>query len=545
MRLLFFFSLLVFVVSACHFKHQDADLVIYNATIYTLDENNSVQQAIAIKDGKIVALGKDRDILNNFRYTESIDAAKQTIYPGFIDAHCHFVNYGFGLEQANLVGCKSFGEMLQRVADFSKANPEKSWIIGRGWDHTDWPGKMWPDKRQLDILFPKTPVILQRIDGHAALVNQAALDVAKITSNSKINGGFIGIENGQLTGLIKENTIDSVSKCVPKPTLADYEKALAKAQNKCFEAGITSVADAGLKMEDIEALKALHGSSKLLMRVYAMASDNDENFSWLSEIGRIKTDRLNVSSFKFYADGSLGSRSACLLKPYHDENGNTGMLTIDLEKLEEKLRLLYEMHFQANTHCIGDSANRAILSLYGKILKGTNDRRWRIEHAQVVDPEDFAWFGKYTIIPSVQPTHATSDMKWAGDRLGDERLPNAYALKKLLGQNGFIALGTDFPVEDISPLATFYTAVFRQNLNQIPGKGFLPENALSRMEALKGMTIWAAMANFEEEEKGSLEKGKFADLVILDRDILKVDQSQVLKARVKATFVGGQKVFSN
>ncbi len=531
------------MLSACHFKHQEADLVIYNATIYTMDENNTVQQAIAIKDGKIVALGKDRDILNEFRYTESIDAEHQTIYPGFIDAHCHFVNYGFGLEQVNLLGCKSFGEMLQRVADYAKANPTKTWIIGRGWDHTDWADKNLPNKKQLDILFPNTPVLLQRIDGHSALVNQAALNLAKISANSKIEGGFIGLENGQLTGLIKENTIDSLSKSVPKPSLADYEKALTKAQKNCFEAGLTTVVDAGLKMEDIEALKALSGTGKLLMRVYAMASDNEENFRWLSEVGAIKTDRLNVSSFKFYADGSLGSRSACLLQPYHDDPENSGLLTIDLLKLEEKLQLLSEMHFQANTHCIGDSANRAILNLYAKVLKGTNDRRWRIEHAQVISENDFSWFKQYNIIPSVQPTHATSDMKWAGERLGADRLPNAYALKKLLAQNGFIPLGTDFPVEDISPIATFYSAVFRKNAAGEPVNGFLNENALGRLEALKGMTIWAAIASFEENQKGTLEKGKFADLIILDRDLLKVKESDILKTKVVSTFVGGKQVY--
>ncbi len=529
--------------ASCNFKSQDADLVVFNATIYTMDEANSVQQAMAIKDGKIVALGKDRDILNNFRYNESIDAKKQTIFPGFIDAHTHFVNYGLGLEQVNLVGCKSFSEVIARVTDYAKKNPSKKWIIGRGWDHTDWPGKAWPTKDTLDILFPNTPVLLQRIDGHAALVNQTALNIARISKTSTVKGGIIDQREGELTGIVKEFVIDSISRCIPLPVIKDYEIALKRAQENCFAVGLTSVHDAGLNKKDIEAVQQLQKEGKLLMRIYAMISDNAENLNWFSANGKIKTDYLNVSSFKFYADGSLGSRSACLLQPYHDAPENSGLLTIKPEELEEKLQLLNELGFQANTHCIGDSANRIVLELYAKILGGTNDKRWRIEHAQVVNPTDLAFFKNYNIIPSVQPTHATSDSKWAGERLGSDRLPTAYAYKDLLQTNGIIALGTDFPVEDINPIATFYTAVFRKNMSGMPASGFLTSNALTRMEALRGMTIWAAMAAKEENEKGTLEKGKLADFVILDRDILKVAESEVLKTKPTATFVGGQQVF--
>ncbi len=539
-----FLLILLGFLSSCHFKHSEADLVIYNATVYTLDETNSVEQAIAIKDGKIVAIGKDRDILNNFRYTESIDAKQQFIYPGFIDAHCHFVGYGLGLQNVDLRGCKSFSEVLQRLKTFAAANPGNTWIVGRGWDHTDWPGKQWPNKDSLDILFPNRPILFHRVDGHSALVNQAALTAAGITSTTKIEGGVIDVVNGKLSGLIKENTVDVITRIIPKPTEEQLLQALLKAQKKCFEVGLTTVDDAGLDKNTLLTLQKLYAAKKLDMRMYAMASDLQENFDYFRKNGPIKSESFNVHAFKFYADGSLGSRSACLCKPYHDATNEYGLLTTHPDSLRKRLQILNEMNFQACTHAIGDSANRSMLQLYGEVLGGSNDKRWRIEHAQVVVPEDFHWFQQYNIIPSVQPTHATSDAKWAADRWGEERMSGAYAYKELLKQNGIIALGTDAPVEDIDPLYTFYSAVFRKNAAGEPQNGFLSTNALTRLEALKGMTLWAALSNHEENVKGTIEKGKFADLVFLDRDLLKAAENDVLKAKVTRTVVGGKVMFS-
>lgn len=531
------------LLTSCNFKRQEADLVIYNAIIYTMDEGNSVQEAIAIKDGKILALGKDRDILNNFRYTESIDARKQFIYPGFIDAHCHFVNYGLGLQNADLRGTSSFSEVLSRLKKFGATHPKGQWIVGRGWDHTDWPGKQWPSKDSLDLLFPDTPILLHRIDGHAALVNSAALKAAGFTAATKINGGFLEVINGQLTGLIKENTVDSLTKFIPKPSADQLEKALKQAQSNCFAVGLTTVDDAGLDKNTLLTLKKLTEANKLDMRIYAMASDNPENFEYFSKRGPIKNPHLNVSSFKFYADGSLGSRSACMQHPYHDAPGEFGIMTTSSADLEAKMNRVYGMRFQSNTHAIGDSANREVLKIYGRILQQSNDKRWRIEHAQVVSKSDLLLFQQYTIIPSVQPTHATSDSKWAADRLGSDRIDEAYAYKQLLKQNGIIALGTDFPVEEIDPLATFYSAVFRKTQKGEPKNGFLMNNALSRLETLKAMTIWPALSNFEENEKGSLEKGKYADLVFLNKDILQAAEKDVLTTKVVRTVVGGKTVF--
>jgi len=274
-----------------------------------------------------------------------------------------------------------------------------------------------------------------------------------------------------------------------------------------------------------------------------MLSDNQDSYSYLLKRGVYKTPRLNVRAFKLYADGALGSRGACLLKPYNDKKNWNGFLLSDPKHFEAVAKLLVEKGFQMCTHAIGDSANRVMLKIYAGVLKGKNDRRWRIEHAQIVSPDDIKYFGNYSIIPSVQPTHATSDMYWAGTRLGKRRLMTAYAYKELLDQNGWLPLGTDFPVENINPIYTFYAAFARKDLQGFPESGFQPKNALSRREALQGMTIWAAMSNFEEKEKGSIEPGKYADFVILDKDIMKIHAADVPNVKVLKTYVNGEKVY--
>jgi hypothetical protein len=294
----------------------------------------------------------------------------------------------------------------------------------------------------------------------------------------------------------------------------------------------------------VDLIDEMHKNGELKMRVYAMLTDNKENLDYYLQHGIYKTDRLNVRSFKFYADGALGSRGACLLEDYSDKKGWKGFLLSKPEYFREIAEKMFEKKFQMNTHCIGDSANRFLLNTYGSVLKGKNDKRWRIEHAQVIGKNDFEKFGMYSVVPSVQPTHATSDMYWAKDRLGEERIKSAYAYKDLLKAAGIVALGTDFPVEDINPLYTFYAAVVRKDLKGFPKDGFQMENALNREETLKGMTIWAAYANFEEKEKGSIEPGKFADFVILDKDIMKINIDSVPNVKVLATYLNGEKVYS-
>ena len=315
------------------------------------------------------------------------------------------------------------------------------------------------------------------------------------------------------------------------------------AQKNCFAVGLTSVHDAGLGKNVIDVIDSLNRSDEMMMRTYAMLAPTKENFKEFVDKGIYKTDRLNVRSVKLYADGALGSRGAKLLQDYSDDPGNSGLLLQSPDSIMEILKTAHKQGFQVNTHAIGDSANRMMLTLYGEVLKGENHKRWRIEHAQVIAPGDFDLFGKYSIIPSSQPTHATSDMYWAGERLGPERIKGAYAYKQLLGQVGWIPLGTDFPIENINPLYTFYAAVTRKDLKGWPEGGFQTENALSREEALKGMTIWAAKAAFEENEKGSLEVGKLADFVVLDKDIMEIPGKGLPTVKVLKTFIDGQEVF--
>jgi predicted amidohydrolase YtcJ len=394
-------------------------------------------------------------------------------------------------------------------------------------------------------LFPDKPVLLERVDGHASIANNKAFNLAGVKAGDKISGGEIETKNGRLTGILIDNAVDLVAAKVPSPTPSKLKEALMEAQRNCFAVGLTTIDDCGLSHETVSFLDSLQRTGDLKMRLYAMLSDTKPNYDFAFQRGKIKTDRLHVCGFKVYADGALGSRGTCLLQPYSDKPGWSGFLLSSQQHFDSVAKLIYDHGWQMCTHAIGDSGNRTMLTVYGKYLKGKNDLRWRIEHAQVINENDFKLFGEYNIVPSVQPTHATSDMYWAGDRLGPSRVKGAYAFKQLLEQNGWIPLGTDFPVEDISPFKTFYAAVVRKDAKGWPANGFQMENALTREESLRGMTIWAAKANFEEKEKGSLEKGKFADFIILDDDLMKEAPGRLLQIKVLKTFVGGEKVYDS
>ena len=541
MRLKFLTVAFVICLFSCSTKSK-IDLLIYNATIYTVNSAFSVVEALAITDGKIVAAGTTDSLKNVFEAKTTFDAEKKFIYPGFIDAHTHFFRYGLGLQKVDLVGTDSWDAILERLKIFASQNKE-GWLIGRGWDQNDWPVKEFPSKEKLDELFGERPVFLTRIDGHAAIANQKALDLSGIKAGDKLTGGEIEMKNGKLTGILVDNAVHRVSSLIPYPDQNQIKKSLTDAQNNCFAVGLTTVDDCGLDYREALLMDSLQKLSILKMRIYVMLRDDCSNYDFLFKKGKIKTGRMNVRSFKVYADGALGSRGACLLEPYSDKPDHSGFLLSSPAHFDSVAKIIYNNGLQMCTHAIGDSANRTILTIYSKYLKGKNGLRWRIEHAQVISPDDFSMFGENNIIPSVQPTHATSDMYWAPDRLGPERVKYAYALKKLLQQNGWMPLGTDFPVEDINPLKTFYAASIRKDEKGWPNAGFQMENALTREESLKGMTIWAARSNFEEEEKGSLEKGKYADFIVLDQDILKSEPSAILKTRVIMTYLNGEKVY--
>lgn len=538
-RLLLLATLLV-ILSAC--SKPKADLVVFNAKIYTVDSAFTIVEAMAVKDGKVLALGNSEEIKKQYPAAEMLDANGKAIYPGFIDAHAHFFGYAESLNTANLFETKSWDEILARLKTFAAEHPN-GWLTGRGWDQNDWPQKQFPTKEKLDELFPNRPVLLTRIDGHAAIANQKALDAAGITKAVELTGGEIMVDNGKITGVLIDNAVDLVASKIPSLTKEEMKALLLQAQANCFEVGLTTIDDCGLNYDAVEGLEKLQANGDIKMRFYVMLSDNQKNYDYLFKRGAIKTDRLNVSSFKVYADGALGSRGACLLHPYTDMPQKTGFLLSNLNHFEEVAKKIYEHNFQMCTHAIGDSANRAILKIYNKILEPNNDRRWRIEHAQVVAPQDFDLFGKAKVVPSVQPTHATSDMYWAQDRLGKDRIKGAYAYKQLLKQNGWIPLGTDFPVEQINPMLTFYAATARKDAANYPEGGFQMENALTPQETLRGMTIWAAKANFEEKQKGSLEVGKVADFVMMENDLLTANQQQILKNKVIKTYLNGEKVY--
>lgn len=536
-----FLLLTGFLFSSCKFK-QKVSLLVHHAVIYTVNDSFQVMEAMAVHNGKIVETGSNDDLLKKYEADEMLDAKGNAVFPGFIDAHCHFTGYATDRWKCTVTGTRSWNEVVEKIKTYSLTAPME-WIYGRGWDQNDWEVKEFPDKFLLDSLFPNRPVYLKRVDGHAAIANQRALDIAGINAATKIAGGEVELRNGTPTGLLLDNAMDLVELKIPSiaDTLAiRYYHELEK---ECLALGLTSLQDCGVNEHTIELIEKAQAEKKLSMKIFALLSNDSSSYEkWMAK-GRYTNGSLTVGGYKVYADGALGSRGACLLNDYSDKPGWKGFLLSSIPHFENLARRLYATNLQMCSHAIGDSGNRQLLTIYAAVLKNKNDRRWRIEHAQVVDSADFSLFGKYSIIPSVQPTHATSDMYWAEKRLGQQRIKNAYAYKKLLLQNGWIALGTDFPVEDISPFKTFYAAVVRKDALDFPAGGFQTENALSRKETIRGMTIWAAKAAFEEKEKGSLEKGKAADFIMLDNDLMKCREKDILQTSVQASFINGKKVY--
>lgn len=520
---------------------KNVDLIIYNANIYTVDDNFNVAEAVAIKNGLFFDIGEN-DILKKYNTKESLDLNGSTVLPGLIDAHCHFYGLGLNQQEIDLVGTKSFDEILFKLKSQSVEN--KTVIKARGWDQNDWDIKEFPNKDQLDVLFPNTPVVLERIDGHAYLVNQKALDMAQISTATKSNNGTLLKKNGKLTGVLIDGPMSLIDNVIPELSKTEKIQALLDAEKICFKNGLTTVDDAGLSKEIILLIDSLQNKKDLKMRIYAMISNSEKNLDYFLNRKPIKTEKLNVRSVKVYGDGALGSRGATLKFPYHDDKKNYGKLVTDPESLKKLASRIADANFQMNTHAIGDSTVKLLLNTYSKVLENKVDPRWRIEHSQIIDLQDMEGFSN-KILPSVQPTHATSDMYWAEDRVGPSRIDGAYSYKALLNESNVIGLGTDFPVEKVNPFHTFYAAVARKDLSGYPDEGFQFQNALSREETLKGMTIWAAYLNFEEGEKGSIEKNKFADFIIVDRDIMKVDIKKAANTTVLKTYLSGELVYSN
>ena len=518
------------------------DLFVHNAVVYTANENFEMATAFVVKNGRFVEVGGD-DLKKKYQATNTVDAQGLPIYPGFIDAHCHLLELGLNQFKANLRGSRSMEEVIEKL-EKHRASYDLKFIQGIGWDQNEWEARELPDNQKLNDAFPNIPVVLKRIDGHALLANQKALELAAIDEHTSVDGGQIIKKEGKLSGILIDNATRLLEEITPKHSREHVIEALISAQNLCFENGLTTVDQAGISKDHILLIDSLQRKKIINIRVYAMIENEAESINYFLKSGGLKTDYLNVNSVKVYVEGALGSRGAALKRNYSDAPGHNSPPMVSKDSLASMARLLSENSFQMNSHAIGDAANGMVLDVYNQVLEAIDDPRWRIEHAQVIAKEDFSKFNP-KIIPSVQPSHATSDMEWAKRRLGKERIKGAYAFKDLLDWSGVLALGTDFPVENISPLHTFYAAVSRKSPGGNPAKGFQMKNALSRYETLLGMTRWAAFANFEEDEKGSIEAGKFADFVILDQDIMAINIEKVLQTRVVATILNGKIVFSN
>ena len=528
--------------TGCSFQSERVDLIVHNGVVLTLDGANTIAKAVAVDSGRVVAVGPERAILNKYAADLSVDLRGGVLTPGLMDGHAHLIGYADGLLEANLFGTTSWEDAVERVVKHQAEWPSE-WAVGRGWDQNDWDSQAFPDRALLDAAFPNQPVALERIDGHALVVNGEALRRAGLLSGAVpvVEGGEVVLDaDGVPTGVLIDNACGLVSGIIPVQPESRRLEALMDAQANLLAHGIVGVTDAGLSPAEIERIDALQQSGALKLRVNALVSASDENIAWLVDSGRRIEDWLVVNGVKFYMDGALGSRGALLRQPYSDRTGWFGLATQREQEFKRQIETLHGHGLQAATHCIGDSATALVLDAYADVLEGPNDLRWRIEHAQVVSEEDVARFGNYSVIPSVQPTHATSDMYWAGERLGRNRIRRAYAYQELLQALGMTALGTDFPVEDIDPRKTFAAAVARMDAEGYPVGGFQSENALAPEQALRGMTQWVALAQFQENALGTIEIGKWADFTWMDRNWLEVDAQSARATRIYGTCIAGE-----
>jgi len=521
-------------------KVEQVDLLVFNAHVYTVDGHFSRAEAFAVREGRFVAVGSTEEIRRRYISDNKIDMGGAALYPGFHDAHSHFVSLGSRFLFAELRGAASYQEVLDRVAAHYMAYPSE-WIVGVGWDQNLWKDKRFPTNKELNRLYPKTAVVLRRVDGHAVVANEEAIRRAGITlSDAAVRKGEAMVKNGAFTGIFLEGTADRIYGNASNPPMEEQAALILRAAELCVRLGLTSVSDSGLPLWAIQLIDTLQQQGRLSLRVDAWIEPSEANFERFR--APYRTDRLTVSCLKLYLDGALGSRGAWMLEPYSDDPANSGIPVMTDEEFLDYCQRAYNAGLQVATHCIGDAANRRALNHYATLLKGENDLRWRIEHAQIIAPEDFDLFRKYSIVPSVQPTHATSDMFWAIDRVGKERLLGGYANQRLKEQLGWLPFGTDFPVEEVNPIHTFFAAVFRKNLDFLPQEGFQMENAFSREDALRAMTIWPAKASFDEHVKGSIEPGKWADFVVLDRDIMTAPEREIPGTQVISVYISGEKM---
>ena len=532
-------------------QQQPADLIVTNARIYTVDESHPLADAMAVRGGKVQFVGSTRAAMAlRGASTRVIDLNGRTVIPGMVDAHGHVDNLGLALRTVDLTGTSSYDEVIARVAARAKTMQPGQWIIGRGWDQNDWGDTRFPTHEKLTAAVPNNPVYLTRVDGHAGLANASALKAANITAQTRDpDGGHIErTANGSPAGVFIDNAQGLLRRVVPQPTRDEVKSEVQAAIAEAQKWGLTGVHDAGASSQVLDIYEELGKAGQLNFRMYAMISDDSTTLAkWFARgplVGGYD-NTLWIRSIKLYIDGALGSRGAALLDPYADMANTNGLLVSKPEHIGEVAARALKTGFQINTHAIGDRGNRIVLDEYEKALKTTPvaDHRFRVEHAQIISPDDIPRFAELGVIPSMQASHQTSDMYWAGTRLGSTRLLGAYAWRSLLNNGSIIPNGSDFPVEQVNPLISFHAAFSRQDARDWPPNGWYPEQKMTRDEALRSITLWPAYAAFQESVMGSLSPGKLADFVVLDQDIMRVAPEQVLRTQVLATYVGGKAVY--
>jgi predicted amidohydrolase YtcJ len=539
---------LIGLATALHAQPPAADLIVHNGRIYTVDQNKPFVDALVVKDGRVVFTGPVRQAMSyRGSGTRVVDLDGRTVIPGMIDSHAHLSGLGSSLRTVDLVGTTSYEEIIARVTQRAKETPAGHWIVGRGWDQNDWADTRFPTHEALSRAVPNHPVYLERVDGHAALVNATAMRLANVTAATQdTRGGKLErTADGTPTGVLIDDAMGSVEGKIPPPSDEELRAATRAAIAEVNKWGLTSVHDAGVGTREVALYEELARSGDYPLRHYIMVQPDDASLATFFARGPqrgLHGGKIWIASIKAYADGALGSRGAALLEPYADDPKATGLVRVAPERLADVATRALKNGFQLNTHAIGDRANRLVLDAYQQALTAvpSGDHRFRIEHAQIIHSEDIPRFSQLGVVPAMQSSHQTSDMYWAGNRLGQGRLLGSYAWRSLLNTGVVIPNGSDFPVEMVNPLISFHAAFSRQDAKNWPVGGWIPQEAMTREEALKSMTIWAAWAGFMEKEVGSLEAGKLADFVILDQDIMQVPAELVLKTRVMATFVGGK-----
>ena len=530
-----------------------ADLVLHNARIYTVDAEHPEAEALAVRGGRILMVGGSEAVLAAYPEAERLDAEGRTVVPGLIDAHAHLMEQGLSMLEADLVGTASKEEIVERLKAFVEEQdlPEGAWLTGRGWDQNDWPEKEFPTRADLDAAFPDRPVWITRVDGHAAWANTAALEAAGLEAlradDDPEGGRILRDAEGEPTGVLIDAAMPLVGQQQPAPAAEARRQALQLVLEETATYGLTGVHDAGIDTATVALYKEAVDAGTFDLRLYGMIGGRGETFDQFCADGPLLDygGKLTVRAVKFYMDGALGSRGAALLADYADDPGNNGLLNREPAAFEEDVQRALECGFQVNTHAIGDRANRVVLDAYEAAMQqtGRTAGRHRVEHAQILAPDDLPRFAELSVIASMQPTHATSDMPWAEDRLGPERIQGAYAWQALADSGARLAFGSDFPVEQVDPLLGFYAAITRQDAEEQPEGGWQPAQRVSREAALRGFTLDAAYAAFQEDEVGSLEPGKRADFVILSKDIMQMPPADILNTEVVATYLGGQKIY--